>query len=248
MVTIHLDLSNGDRIQDWHVERDEYLMNSKLYLENLIGRRIAARALWNCNYDELLGTLGHEGKVDSLGLLTFDAVLKTIGRQHGSTSANPVGVLLILDEINYLFKYDKVASAVIDMIGNYMTSDTVSRQRDAGVILFPVISGTAVNGVAESFLSSAFGRQFIPLGLLSLESAKDIFSHCLPTKRHWLNDKRIVRLLLLYGNTPAVLRRITKFLEKKVDTLTSNIFDSLIEQLEGEVSYCASVVYILIKC
>jgi hypothetical protein len=126
MVTIHLDLSNGDRIQDWHVERDEYLMNSKLYLENLIGRRIAARALWNCNYDELLGTLGHEGKVDSLGLLTFDAVLKTIGRQHGSTSANPVGVLLILDEINYLFKYDKVASAVIDMIGNYMTSDTVS--------------------------------------------------------------------------------------------------------------------------
>ncbi len=177
MVTIHLDLSNGDRIRDWHVERDEYLTNSKIYLENLIGRRIAAHTLFNCNYDELLGTLGHEGKGDSLGLLTFDAVLKTIGRQHGSTSEKPVGIVLILDEINYLFKNDNIALAVINMIGNYMTSDTVSRQRDAGVILFPVISGTAVNGVAKCFLSSSYGSKFIPLGLpIAGECKRHIFS------------------------------------------------------------------------
>lgn len=236
MVTIHLDLSVGDRVLNWHMERDDYRQNKKSYLENLVGRRMAAHALWNCNFCELLGALEYEGKVDSLDLLTFDGVLKTIGQKLGGTSAQPVGVLLILDEINYLFKYDKIAGAVIEMIGNYMTNNTSSLQRDAGVVLFPIISGTAVNGVAESFLSSAFGKEFIPLGLLTLQSAKDIFAHCLPTKKHWLNDKRVIRLLLLYGNTPVVLRRINAILQEKGDTLTTRTFDSLIEQLEGEVS------------
>jgi hypothetical protein len=218
------------------MERNDYNKNKIAYLENLIGRRMAAHALWNCNFCELLSALEYDKKVDSLDLLTFDAVLKTIGRKHGGTSTQPVGVLLILDEINYLFKHDKIAGAVIEMIGNYMTNNTLSLQRDAGVVLLPVISGTAVNGVAESFLSSAFGREFIPLGLLSLQSAKDIFAHCLPTKKHWLNDKRILRLLLLYGNTPVVLRRINTILENKDKTLTGSTFDSLIERLEGEVS------------
>lgn len=120
-----------------------------------------------------------EDLVDLQKTRKFADVMAAITHQHGATEDNP-SVLLILDEINHLFAYESLAKNTIALLGSFMNSyPSKAMQRQAGIVLFPVISGTAIHGVESIFQASDFGNMTISLGLLSLK-CKTHFSN-LPT-------------------------------------------------------------------
>jgi hypothetical protein len=240
IITVYIDLSNGEGVE-WGEEeqrRFESLTEAQQldFVEKFLGVRVAARGLFSCNFKALCSAVNEEQE-DWLNLLKFSDVIRTMAKINHATTEEPVGVLLILDEINYLFKsQSSLVKKIINLIGNFMVGDTGSKQREVGAVIFPVISGTAVNAVKKSFLDSAYSSSIVSIGFLSFDSACAIFKHCLPSKKHWLDDKRIRRVLLLYGNTPAVLRSIITASSDLRDQLTEKLFDSLVEGLDGKVN------------
>lgn len=77
-----------------------------------------------------------EDLVDLQKTLKFADVMAAITHQHGATEDNPIGVLLILDEINHLFAYESLAKNTIALLGSFMNSyPSKAMQRQAGIVL-----------------------------------------------------------------------------------------------------------------
>lgn len=234
MIPIYIDLSNGDAVQDDIEAYNKLTTQERFFFASmLLGHRIAARGIFGCSYSVLVRAVHQQ--LDILNLFNFHAVMQFLGRLHKGNQNSPVGILLILDEINYLFNYPNLAKIMTAMIGNYMCGSDGLQQQDDGVVLFPVISGTAVYGVRNTFQASSFGNTFISLEYLKYESAKSIFEGCLPDKKNFLEDKRMARLLLLYGSTPSVLAHII-LVAKDMTKLDDSNFATLVQRIDAKVN------------
>lgn len=162
----------------------------------------------------------------------FEEVFQLIAHVKEASQNDPVCIVLVLDNVNYLFNYEGLATEVIKVIG-LMCDEMKSAQAASGVVLFPVISGTSVHGVRKAFRELGYGNSVISLGLLKFSSAKLIFEKFLPSKAHLLASKWMARLLLLYGNTPAILDAI--IMHVQVADITESTLPRVVELLDSLV-------------
>lgn len=187
VVTIFLDLSNGDC--PTLPESTYAKMNCderRLYASQFLAQRVGARGLFNCSYQTLYRTAAEEGLTGFVNLLNdLNEVFQLIAHVKEVSQNNPVGIVLVLDNVNYLFNYEGLATEVIKVIG-LMCDEMKSAQAASGVVLFPVISGTSVHGVRKAFRELGYGNSVISLGLLKFSSAKLIFENvCLQKHIYW---------------------------------------------------------------
>lgn len=234
-ITIFLNFSNGDAPTLPHSTYANMNGDERtLYASKFLAHRVAAQGLLKCGHKTMFATASALGLTDCIELINLKDVLRLIAHTNKATSESPVGVVLVLDEINYLFPYEGLAKEVIRSIGHFMCDDHGQLpQHSAGVILFPVISGTAVHGVRKTFQASDYGNSVISLGLLKFSSTEHIFQTCLPKQVHLLEGKWMSRLLLLYGNTPAILEVIIQYVN--VNEISDKSFQKLVEQLDSQV-------------
>jgi hypothetical protein len=234
VVTIFLDLSNGDC--PTLPESTYAKMNCderRLYASQFLAQRVGARGLFNCSYQTLYRTAAEEGLTGFVNLLNdLNEVFQLIAHVKEASQNDPVCIVLVLDNVNYLFNYEGLATEVIKVIG-LMCDEMKSAQAASGVVLFPVISGTSVHGVRKAFRELGYGNSVISLGLLKFSSAKLIFEKFLPSKAHLLASKWMARLLLLYGNTPAILDAI--IMHVQVADITESTLPRVVELLDSLV-------------
>lgn len=201
-----------------------------------LGKRIAAHGLFDCKFKMMKAVLDGKQLLDLQKTLQFADVMAAIAHKYGATEDEPIGMLLILDEINHLFEYEGLAKSIIALLGSFMNDHPAkAMQQQAGIVLFPVIAGTAIHGVESIFQASDYGNMNISLGLLSLASAKDIFQACLPELAGAVYDKRMARLLLLYGNTPSILMLIISLAADMLNLLDDTAWRTLINLVEVKV-------------
>jgi hypothetical protein len=199
----------------------------RLFASQLLAPRVGARGLFNCSYETLCSSAAEEGLTGFVNLLSdLNDMFQMVAHVKEASQNNPVGIVLVLDNVNYLFNYEGLATEVIKAIG-LMCDEMKSAQAASGAVLFPVISGTSVRGVRKAFRELGYGYSAISLGLLKFSSSKLIFEKCLPSKAHLLYSKWMARLLLLYGDTPAILETIIKYVQ--VTEFTENTLQRVVQ-------------------